>query len=131
VLSDGLNSSFGEGAAKIEGAALAKFISLLNEYVGFAGKVGKRLRDDKVTELLPAIDLSKRADFEGDKNTLPPKLQKLEKALKAMTKERGFKSVSTRFDEEHNLWEVSYVSSQGAEYFIPMGNSPRVPSTAR
>src|SRR5258707_9509284 len=116
--SDGLTVRFGEGAAKIEGAALAKFISLLNEYVGFAGKVGKRLRDDKVTELLPAIDLSKRADFEGDKNTLPPKLQKLEKALKAMTKERGFKSVSTRFDEEHNLWEVSYVSSQGAEYFI-------------
>jgi len=116
--SDGLTVRFGEGAAKIEGAALAKFISLLNEYVGFAGKVGKRLRDDKVTELLPAIDLSKRADFEGDKNTLPPKLQKLEKALKAMSKERAFKSVATRFDEEHNLWEVSYVSSQGAEYFI-------------
>src|SRR6195256_4705603 len=116
--SDGLTVRFGEGAAKIEGAALAKFISLLNEYVGFAGKVGKRLRDDKVTELLPTLDLSKRADFEGDKNTLPPKLQKLEKALKAMSKERAFKSVSTRFDEEHNLWEVSYVSSQGAEYFI-------------
>jgi len=116
--SDGLTVRFGEGAAKIEGAALAKFVSLLNEYVGFAGKVGKRLRDDKVTELLPAIDLSKRADFEGDKNTLPPKLQKLEKALKAMSKERAFKSVATRFDEEHNLWEVSYVSSQGAEYFI-------------
>jgi DNA gyrase subunit B len=116
--SDGLTVRFGEGAAKIEGAALAKFISLLNEYVGFAGKVGKRLRDDKVTELLPTLDLSKRADFEGDKNTLPPKLQKLEKALKAMSKERALKSVSTRFDEEHNLWEVSYVSSQGAEYFI-------------
>jgi DNA gyrase subunit B len=116
--SDGMTLRFGEGAAKIEGAALAKFITLLNEYVGFASKVGKRLRDDKVTELLPTLDLSKRADFEGDKNTLPPKLQKLEKALKAMTKERGFKSVSTRFDEEHNLWEVSYVSNQGAEYFI-------------
>jgi len=35
-----------------------------------------------------------------------------------MSKDRAFKSVSTRFDEEHNLWEVSYVSSQGAEYFI-------------
>jgi DNA gyrase subunit B len=116
--SDGITVRYGEGAAKIEGAALAKFITLLNEYLGFAEKVGKRLRDDKVTELLPTLDLAKRADFEGDKNTLPPKLQKLEKALKAMTKERAFKSVSTRFDEEHNLWEVSYVSSQGAEYFI-------------
>src|SRR5450432_3691164 len=116
--SEGLIVRYGEGAAKLEGASLAKFITLLNEYLGFAEKVGKRLRDDKVTELLPTLDLSKRADFEGDKNTLPPKLQKLEKALKAMTKDRGFKSVSTRFDEEHNLWEVSYVSSQGAEYFI-------------
>src|SRR5882672_8260628 len=116
--SDGIIVRYGEGAAKIEGAALAKFITLLNESLGFAEKVGKRLRDDKVTELLPGLDLSKRADFEGDKNTLPPKLQKLEKALKAMTKERAFKSVATRFDEEHNLWEVSYVSSQGAEYFI-------------
>ncbi len=116
--SDGITIRFGEGAAKIEGAALAKFITLLNEYLGFADKVGKRLRDEKVTEMLPGLDLSKRADFEGDKNTLPPKLQKLEKALKAMTKERGFKSVATRFDEEHSLWEVSYVSSQGAEYVI-------------
>ena len=116
--SDGITVRFGEGAAKIEGAALAKFITLLNEYLGFAEKVGKRLRDDKVTELLPTLDLSKRADFEGDKSTLPPKLQKLEKALKAMSKDRGFKSVSTRFDEEHNLWEVSYVSNQGAEYFV-------------
>ena len=115
---DGITVRFGEGAAKIEGAALAKFITALDDYLGFAAKVGKRLRDDKVTELLPTFDLTKRADFEGDKNTLPPKLQKLEKALKAMSKDRGFKSVSTRFDEEHNLWEVSYVSSQGAEYFI-------------
>ena len=115
---DGITVRFGEGAAKIEGAALAKFITALDDYLGFAAKVGKRLRDDKVTELLPTFDLTRRADFEGDKDTLPPKLQKLEKALKAMSKDRGFKSVATRFDEEHNLWEVSYVSSQGAEYFI-------------
>jgi len=115
---DGIIVRYGEGAAKIEGAALAKFITLLNEYLGFADKVGKRLRDEKVAALLPSLDLSKRADFEGDKNTLPAKLQKLEKALKAMSKERGFKSVATRFDEEHNLWEVSYVNNQGAEYFV-------------
>src|SRR5258708_39301478 len=105
--SDGITVRYGEGAAKIEGAALAKFISLLNEYVGFAGKVGKRLRDDKVTELLPTLDLSKRADCEGDKNTLPPKLQKLEKALTAMSKERACKSGSTLFDAEHNMCDGS------------------------
>src|ERR1700675_5151587 len=79
---DGLIVGYGEGAAKLEGANLTRFMSVLNEYLGFADKVGKRLRDEKVTELLPTLDLSKRADFEGDKNTLPVKLQKLEKALK-------------------------------------------------
>jgi len=30
----------------------------------------------------------------------------------------GLKSVETRFDEEHNLWEVRFVNSQGAEHVI-------------
>jgi len=29
-----------------------------------------------------------------------------------------FKEVESRFDEEHNLWEVRYVNSQGAEHLI-------------
>ena len=116
--SEGITIRHGEGAAKLEGSALAKFITLLNEYLGFAEKVNKRLRDEKVTELLPKLDLSKRADFEGDKNTAPLKLQKLEKALKGMTKEHGFKSVELRFDEEHNLWAAAYTNNQGAEHVI-------------
>jgi DNA gyrase subunit B len=115
---DGLIVRYGEGAAKLEGAALTKFMSVLKEYLNFFDKVNKRLRDESVTELLPKLDFSKHADFEGDKNNPPKKIEKLEKELKRLMKERKFKSVEAVFDEEHNLWEVKFVSSQGSEHVI-------------
>ncbi len=116
--SDGLIVRYGEGAAKLEGAGLSKFASGLKEYFGYFDKVNKRLRDEKITELLPRLDISKRADFEGDKKDAPRKIEKLEKELKKLQKERDFKSVEARFDEEHNLWAIHYVNSQGAEHLI-------------
>jgi len=116
--SEGLSVRYGEGAAKLEGTALAKFITVLDEYLKLFEKVDKRLRDEKVTELLPKLDLAKRADFEGDKKTPPKKIEQLEKALKKLQKERQFKEVEMRFDEEHTLWEVRCVNSQGAEHLI-------------
>src|SRR5438067_3913111 len=59
---EGLIVRYGEGAAKLEGSALAKFITTLNEYLGFFDKVDKRLRNQRVTDLLPYQDLGKRAD---------------------------------------------------------------------
>jgi DNA gyrase subunit B len=115
---EGMIVRYGEGAAKLEGPALAKFINVLNEYLGFHDKVNKRLRTQSVTDLLPKLDLSKRADFEGDKKTAPNKIEKLEKELKKLQKELQFKEVEARFDEEHNLWEVRYVNHQGAEHLI-------------
>src|SRR5437660_379188 len=115
---EGLIVRYGEGAAKLEGTALARFITVLNEYLGFFDKLDKRLRDERVTELLPKIDFSKHADFEGDKKTAPKKIEKLERELKKLQKDRGFKSFESSFDEEHNLWEVCYLSSQGAEHVI-------------
>jgi DNA gyrase subunit B len=116
--SEGLSVRYGEGAAKLEGATLAKFITVLDEYLKLFEKVDKRLRDEKVTELLPKLDLSKRTDFEGDKKTPPKKVERLEKELKKLQKERQFKEVEMRFDEEHTLWEVRCVNSQGAEHLI-------------
>jgi DNA gyrase subunit B len=115
---DGLIVRYGDGAAKLEGTNLSRFMSVLKEYLGFFDKVKKRLRDEKVTEVLPKLDLSKRSDFEGDKKTPSKKIEKLEKELKKLQKERQFKEVESRFDEEHNLWEVRYVNSQGAEHLI-------------
>src|SRR5436853_370790 len=65
--SEGLVVRYGEGAAKLEGSALAKFITVLNEYLTFYDKVNKRVRAEKVTDQLPKLDLAKRTDFEGDK----------------------------------------------------------------
>jgi DNA gyrase subunit B len=115
---DGLIVRYGEGAAKLEGANLARFITVLNEYLGFQDKVQKRVRDEQVAEMLPKLDLAKRADFEGDKKSPSKKIEKLEKDLKKIQKERQFKEVESRFDEEHNLWEVRIVNSQGAEHLI-------------
>jgi DNA gyrase subunit B len=115
---DSIIVRYGEGAAKLEGTGLAKFASGLKEYFTFFDKLNKRLRDEKITELLPRLDLSKRADFEGEKKAAPKKIEKLEKELKKLQKERDFKSIESRFDEEHNLWEVKYVNSQGAEHLI-------------
>src|SRR5208283_4636107 len=116
--SEGLIIRYGEGAAKLEGAALTKFITVLNEYLGFMDKLNKRIREEKITALLPKLDLAKRADFEGDKNTPPKKIEKLEKELKRVQKDLKLKSVETRFDEEHNLWAVIFVNAQGAEHTI-------------
>jgi DNA gyrase subunit B len=115
---EGMIVRYGEGAAKVEGAALTKFINVLNEYLGFHDKVNKRLRAERVTDLLPKLDLSKRTDFEGDKKTQPRKIEKLERELKKLQKELQFKEVEARFDEEHNLWELRFVNSQGAEHLI-------------
>jgi DNA gyrase subunit B len=112
---DSIVIRYGQGAAKLEGGSLSRFMAQLKEYLGFFDKVDKRLRDERVTELVPQLDLAKRMDFEGDKNTPPKKVEKLEKELKKIQKERSFKEVGSRFDEEHNLWEVRFVSNQGTE----------------
>jgi DNA gyrase subunit B len=110
-------------------------MSVLKEYLSFFGKVNKRLRDESITELLPRLDLSKHADFEGDKKTPAKKIEKLEKELNRLQKDRKvtgvlsrmdgernsrrpLKEIESRFDEDHNLWEVRYVDSQGAEHII-------------
>jgi len=115
---DGVTVRYGEGAAKLEGANLNRFMTVLKEYLNFFDKVNKRLRDESVTELLPRLDFSKHADFEGDKKTPPKKIERLERELKKLQKDRKFKSVESRFDEEHNLWEVRFVNSQGSEHVI-------------
>src|ERR1700685_3768787 len=116
---DGIVVRYGEGAASLEGAPLTKFMTTLNDYIGFFDKVDKRIRDAKITELLSKADLVKRVDFEGDSKKPAPKIAALEKALKGIAKERAIKEVKApRFEEEHSLWEVTYVNSQGAEHVI-------------
>jgi DNA gyrase subunit B len=115
---DGMTVRYGEGAARLEGAQLNKFMTTLNEYIQFLEKADKRIRDEEITALLPKLELSKRAEFEGDKKKAPEKLQSLEKQLKALPKSKGLRDIDVRFDEEHELWEVRFVNNQGAEHRV-------------
>ncbi|MGO9209180.1 MAG: DNA topoisomerase (ATP-hydrolyzing) subunit B [Terriglobales bacterium] len=116
--SEDLVVRYGEGAATMQGAPLTKFVTTLNEYLTFFDKVDKRLRHAEVTELLPRLDLSKRADFEGENDKPPKKIAQLEKQLKSLVKAKSFKSVELKFETEHNLWEVHFTDAQGAERVI-------------
>ncbi len=118
---------YGENAAKIEGAALTKFMGQLNEYLGFYEKVDKRLRNEDVTTLLCRLELVKREDFQGTPATAPAKIKKLHAELEKITKLHQFKSVSApAFDEEHQTYSVTFVDAQGSERRIDwaMASSP-------
>ena len=66
------------------------------------------------SSIFPSAPTSK-----ATRRTPPKKIEKLEKELKKLQKERAVQEKSrARFDEEHNLWEVRFVNSQGAEHLI-------------
>jgi DNA gyrase subunit B len=114
--SDGMVLRHGEGGARIEGEALTKFMSQLNDYLGFFDKVEKRLRNTPVTEAFAQIfaqegkDSARRVDFES-----PAKLKEMRSRLKDLVKEYQFREVSdVLFDEEHKTYSVTFTDSQGA-----------------
>jgi DNA gyrase subunit B len=108
---DGMVVRYGESAAKIEGAALTKFVAQLNEFLGFFGKVDKRVRNEAVTDMLARAELLKRADFET-----ADKIKALYKDLKGIAKAQQFKAVNEPAkDDEHQTWSMTFVDSQGAE----------------
>jgi len=108
---EGMVIRYGEGANKLEGAALTKFMGQLNDYLGFFDKVDKRLRNEEVTNLLAHHELTKRADFENE-----TKLQALYRDLEKIAKKYQFKAVNRPVqDEEHQTWSLSFTDAQGAE----------------
>jgi DNA gyrase subunit B len=114
--SDGMVVRHGEGAHKLEGAALTRFMGQLNEYLGFYEKVNKRLRNEEVTTLLARHDLVRRSDFEGTGDAVPAKLESLHAELAKLVKKYQFKSLSNPVrDEEHQTWSMNFIDAQGSE----------------
>jgi DNA gyrase subunit B len=114
--SDGMIIRYGENAARLEGAALTKFMGQLNDYLGFYDKFCKRLRNDEVTDIFASLfahegkDPAKRADFETK-----DKLTQMQKKLQGLAKAYQFKAVHEPvLDEEHHTWSVSYHDAQNA-----------------
>src|ERR1700692_2819744 len=80
--SDGITVRHGEGAEMIDGETLTRFMGHLDEYLGFFDKVDKRIRNERVTELLAKAELTKREDFKStEESAIPTKLVELRAAL--------------------------------------------------
>jgi DNA gyrase subunit B len=117
--SEGMVVRHGESASRIEGADLTRFMSTLNEYLGFVEKVDKRIRNEKLTELLARAELTHRADFASKaESQVPEKLAALHTQLTELADEFQFKVADPVEDEEHHTWSISFKDAQGQERHI-------------
>jgi DNA gyrase subunit B len=117
--SEGIIVRHGENASKIEGADLTRFMGYLNEYLGFVEKVDKRVRNERLTELLARAELVHRSDFTSkSENDLPEKMVALHAQLTEVASEFQIKVHAPVQDEEHHTWSVCFTDSQGASRCI-------------
>src|ERR1700677_1304212 len=87
-----------KGGKALDGADLTQFLLNIQEYDQVAAKLGRRLREPKLVELLAESELEKKADFADKK-----KLQELVKSIEKAKLDLEAKFV---FDEEHSLHEL-------------------------
>jgi DNA gyrase subunit B len=88
----------GKNGKSLEGADLTTFLLNIQEYDQVASKLGRRLRDPKLVELLAEAELDKKTDFADKK--------KLQELLKAIEKSKLNVDAKLEFDEEHSLHEL-------------------------
>jgi DNA gyrase subunit B len=113
--SEGLIVRHGEAASRIEGADLTRFMGFLNEYLGFVEKVDRRIRNEKLTELLARAELIYRSDFASKAdNEMPEKLRQLHTQLSEVADEFQLNLREPVQDEEHHTWSLCFTDSQGA-----------------
>jgi DNA gyrase subunit B len=127
--SEGMIVRHGENASHIDGSELTRFMGYLNEYLGFVEKVDKRIRNEKLTELIARAELTHRADFasgNGSGAGIPPKLKQLHEQLLEMAEDFNIKVNEPVEDEEHHTWSLCFTDSQGASRCIDwnMASSP-------
>jgi DNA gyrase subunit B len=114
---EGMVVRHGEFASRIEGAGLTRFMGTLSEYLDFVEKVDKRVRNERLTELLARAEFVHRADFASkSESDVPSKLLQLHAQLVELAEEFQFKSLGAPVeDEEHHTWSIAFVDAQGAE----------------
>jgi DNA gyrase subunit B len=113
--SEGMIVRHGESASRIEGSDLIRFMGVLSEYLGFVEKVDKRIRNEKLTEMLARAELTQRADFTSKNGKeIPEKLAALHKSLQALADDFQIKVGKPAEDEEHHTWSVCFTDAQGA-----------------
>ena len=84
----------------LQGASLTTFLLNVQEYDAVAAKLGRRLRDAGLVEVLAESGLDKKAEFEEKKS--------LDKLLKEIDKAKLKLEGKIAFDEEHSLYEIQF-----------------------
>jgi DNA gyrase subunit B len=84
----------------LQGAGLTSFLLNVQEYDVVAAKLGRRLKDNGLVEVLAESGYDKKADFEEKKS--------LEKILKEIEKAKLKLEGKVVFDEEHSLYEIHF-----------------------
>jgi DNA gyrase subunit B len=90
----------GKEGVTLQGAGLTSFLLNVQEYDAVASKLGRRLRDTGLVEVLAESGLDKKAEFEDKKA--------LEKMLKEIDKAKLKLEGKITFDEEHSLYEIQF-----------------------
>ncbi len=117
--SEGMIVRHGEAASKIEGGDLTRFMGTLREYLDFVEKVDKRIRNEKLTEMLARAELTHRSDFASKtEGQVPEKLASLHAELGEVADEFQFKVAAPVEDEEHHTWSICFTDGQGAKRYI-------------
>ena len=88
----------GKTGKSLEGGELTQFLLNLQELDQVAAKLGRRLREPKLVELLAESELEKKADFADKK--------KLQELVKAIEKAKLELDAKFEYDEEHSLHEL-------------------------
>src|SRR6202035_597090 len=88
----------GKTGKSLEGGELTQFLLNIQEYDQVAAKLGRRLGEPKLVDILAESDLEKKTDFADKK-----KLQELAKTIEKAKLELESKLV---YDEEHSLHEL-------------------------
>jgi len=88
----------GKTGKSLEGGELTQFLLNIQEYDQVAAKLGRRLREPKLVDILAASDLEKKTDF-ADKKKLQELVKQIEKAKLELESK-------ITYDEEHSLYEL-------------------------
>ena len=90
----------GKDGVTLQGGGLTSFLLNVQEYGAVAAKLGRRLREPGLVEMLAESGLEKKTDFEDKKS--------LDKLLKEVEKAKLKLDGTIAFDEEHSLYEIQF-----------------------
>jgi len=84
----------------LQGAGLTSFLLNVQEFDAIIAKLGRRLKNNTLAEVLAESGLDKKTDFEEKKS--------VEKLLKEIDKAKLKLEGKVAFDEEHSLYEIQF-----------------------